>query len=190
VLGSPTESSPSTDTRRLARWRSLRAGREALTPSLLSSLEWLVISLHGGHCPDALTHLGAVLDRPVSQWHRITKPTSSKSRSTRCGATFSCSLASSASCRSLLPRMILFEPLLTSCPLRRTYVFLWLRPPRSILPSMPPTEALASFFLACQYDVSPCVGCSEPKYLLFRRRRRLHSLKRAGRLRRDAERLG
>ncbi|KZT20784.1 hypothetical protein NEOLEDRAFT_1140318 [Neolentinus lepideus HHB14362 ss-1] len=30
-----------------------------------------------------------------------------------------------------------------------TYVFLWLAPPRSILPSRPPTEALASFFLAC-----------------------------------------
>jgi hypothetical protein len=33
-----------------------------------------------------------------------------------------------------------------------TYVFLWLRPPtaeRSVLPSRPPTEALASFFLAC-----------------------------------------
>ena len=30
-----------------------------------------------------------------------------------------------------------------------TYFFLWLSPPRSILPSRPPTEALASFFLAC-----------------------------------------
>ncbi|KDQ16101.1 hypothetical protein BOTBODRAFT_31175 [Botryobasidium botryosum FD-172 SS1] len=30
-----------------------------------------------------------------------------------------------------------------------TYFFLWLRPPRSVLPSRPPTEALASFFLAC-----------------------------------------
>lgn len=30
-----------------------------------------------------------------------------------------------------------------------TYFFLWLGPPRSILPSRPPTEALASFFLAC-----------------------------------------
>ncbi|KAG2058822.1 hypothetical protein BDR06DRAFT_950040 [Suillus hirtellus] len=30
-----------------------------------------------------------------------------------------------------------------------TYFFVWLGPPRSILPSRPPTEALASFFLAC-----------------------------------------
>lgn len=30
-----------------------------------------------------------------------------------------------------------------------TYFFLWLSPPSSILPSRPPTEALASFFLAC-----------------------------------------
>lgn len=30
-----------------------------------------------------------------------------------------------------------------------TYFFLWLGPPRSILPSRPPTEALSSFFLAC-----------------------------------------
>lgn len=30
-----------------------------------------------------------------------------------------------------------------------TYFFLWLSPPRSILPSRPPTEALAAFFLAC-----------------------------------------
>ncbi|KAF9451619.1 cytoplasmic protein [Macrolepiota fuliginosa MF-IS2] len=30
-----------------------------------------------------------------------------------------------------------------------TYLFLWLAPPRSILPSRPPTEALGSFFLAC-----------------------------------------
>ncbi|KAL0949662.1 hypothetical protein HGRIS_009701 [Hohenbuehelia grisea] len=30
-----------------------------------------------------------------------------------------------------------------------TYFFLWLAPPRSILPSRPPTEALGSFFLAC-----------------------------------------
>ncbi|KIY49513.1 hypothetical protein FISHEDRAFT_58387 [Fistulina hepatica ATCC 64428] len=30
-----------------------------------------------------------------------------------------------------------------------TYFFLWLSPPRSILPSRPPTEALASFCLAC-----------------------------------------
>jgi len=33
-----------------------------------------------------------------------------------------------------------------------TYVFLWLRPPpseRSVLPSRPPSEVLASFFLAC-----------------------------------------
>lgn len=30
-----------------------------------------------------------------------------------------------------------------------TYFFLWLGPPRSILPSRPPTEAVASFFLAC-----------------------------------------
>lgn len=30
-----------------------------------------------------------------------------------------------------------------------TYFFLWLAPPSSVLPSRPPTEALASFFLAC-----------------------------------------
>ncbi|KAH9951852.1 hypothetical protein B0H21DRAFT_194621 [Amylocystis lapponica] len=30
-----------------------------------------------------------------------------------------------------------------------TYFFLWLSPPRSVLPSRPPTEALGSFFLAC-----------------------------------------
>ncbi|GBE79334.1 Uncharacterized membrane protein [Sparassis crispa] len=30
-----------------------------------------------------------------------------------------------------------------------TYCFLWSSPPRSILPSRPPTEALASFFLVC-----------------------------------------
>ncbi|KAF9247160.1 hypothetical protein BU15DRAFT_84706 [Melanogaster broomeanus] len=30
-----------------------------------------------------------------------------------------------------------------------TYFFLWLGPPRSVLPSRPPTEALGSFFLAC-----------------------------------------
>jgi hypothetical protein len=30
-----------------------------------------------------------------------------------------------------------------------TYFFLWLGPPRSMLPSRPPTEALGSFFLAC-----------------------------------------
>lgn len=30
-----------------------------------------------------------------------------------------------------------------------TYFFLYLRPPASILPSRPPTEALASLFLAC-----------------------------------------
>ncbi|KAI0736138.1 hypothetical protein C8Q72DRAFT_908069 [Fomitopsis betulina] len=30
-----------------------------------------------------------------------------------------------------------------------TYFFVWLAPPRSILPSRPPTEALASFLLAC-----------------------------------------
>ncbi|PWN53358.1 hypothetical protein IE53DRAFT_300693, partial [Violaceomyces palustris] len=30
-----------------------------------------------------------------------------------------------------------------------TYFFLWLRPPTSVLPSRPPTEALASFSLAC-----------------------------------------
>jgi len=30
-----------------------------------------------------------------------------------------------------------------------TYFFVWLAPPTSILPSRPPTEALASFFLAC-----------------------------------------
>ncbi|KAF8529221.1 hypothetical protein BU17DRAFT_37380 [Hysterangium stoloniferum] len=30
-----------------------------------------------------------------------------------------------------------------------TYFFLWLRPPHSALPSRPPSEAIASFFLAC-----------------------------------------
>ncbi|KAH9998402.1 hypothetical protein BJV77DRAFT_1058788 [Russula vinacea] len=30
-----------------------------------------------------------------------------------------------------------------------TYFFVWLRPPRSIYPSRPPSEALASFFLSC-----------------------------------------
>jgi len=30
-----------------------------------------------------------------------------------------------------------------------TYFFLWLAPPKSILPSRPPTEVLGSFFLAC-----------------------------------------
>lgn len=30
-----------------------------------------------------------------------------------------------------------------------TYVFVWISPPRSVLPSRPPSEALASFFLAC-----------------------------------------
>ncbi|OAX42935.1 hypothetical protein K503DRAFT_682299 [Rhizopogon vinicolor AM-OR11-026] len=30
-----------------------------------------------------------------------------------------------------------------------TYFFVWIGPPRSILPSRPPTEALGSFFLAC-----------------------------------------
>ena len=30
-----------------------------------------------------------------------------------------------------------------------TYFFLWVSPPRSILPSRPPTEALGSFFLTC-----------------------------------------
>ena len=30
-----------------------------------------------------------------------------------------------------------------------TYFFLWLGPPKSILPSRPPTEALGSFFLTC-----------------------------------------
>ena len=30
-----------------------------------------------------------------------------------------------------------------------TYFFLWLGPPRSILPSRPPSEALASFLLSC-----------------------------------------
>lgn len=30
-----------------------------------------------------------------------------------------------------------------------TYFFLWVAPPRSTLPSRPPTEALASFFLTC-----------------------------------------
>ncbi|KAG6911708.1 hypothetical protein DXG01_007958 [Tephrocybe rancida] len=30
-----------------------------------------------------------------------------------------------------------------------TYFFLWLSPPKSVLPSRPPTEALGAFFLAC-----------------------------------------
>ena len=30
-----------------------------------------------------------------------------------------------------------------------TYFFVWLAPPRSVLPARPPTETLASFFLAC-----------------------------------------
>jgi hypothetical protein len=30
-----------------------------------------------------------------------------------------------------------------------TYFFVWLSPPRSIHPSRPPSEALASFFLSC-----------------------------------------
>jgi len=30
-----------------------------------------------------------------------------------------------------------------------TYFFVWISPPRSILPSRPPSEALASFLLAC-----------------------------------------
>ena len=30
-----------------------------------------------------------------------------------------------------------------------TYFFMWLRPPHSLLPSRPPTEAVASFSLAC-----------------------------------------
>jgi hypothetical protein len=30
-----------------------------------------------------------------------------------------------------------------------TYFFVWLGPPRTILPSRPPSEALASFFLSC-----------------------------------------
>jgi len=30
-----------------------------------------------------------------------------------------------------------------------TYFFIWLSPPKSILPPRPPTEALGSFFLAC-----------------------------------------
>lgn len=30
-----------------------------------------------------------------------------------------------------------------------TYFFLWLGPPRSVLPSRPPSEGLAGFFLAC-----------------------------------------
>ena len=36
-----------------------------------------------------------------------------------------------------------------ACLRALTYFFVWLSPPRSILPSRPPTEALASFFLAC-----------------------------------------
>ena len=30
-----------------------------------------------------------------------------------------------------------------------TYFFVWVSPSRSVLPSRPPSEALASFFLAC-----------------------------------------
>ncbi|KAI0347345.1 hypothetical protein BDW22DRAFT_1321572 [Trametopsis cervina] len=41
--------------------------------------------------------------------------------------------------------MLTAYAVLRSC----TYFLLWLGPPRSILPSRPPTEALASFFLAC-----------------------------------------
>ena len=46
---------------------------------------------------------------------------------------------------------MLWGNLLTAFAVLRcmTYFFLWLGPPRSILPSRPPTEALASFFLAC-----------------------------------------
>jgi hypothetical protein len=45
----------------------------------------------------------------------------------------------------------LWGNLLTAFSVMRclTYFFLWLSPPRSILPSRPPTEAIASFFLAC-----------------------------------------
>lgn len=45
----------------------------------------------------------------------------------------------------------LWGNLLTGFALMRwlTYFFLWLGPPRSTLPSRPPTEAIASFFLAC-----------------------------------------
>ncbi|THH02427.1 hypothetical protein EW026_g477 [Hermanssonia centrifuga] len=46
---------------------------------------------------------------------------------------------------------MLWGNLLTAFAVLRclTYFFLWIGPPRSILPSRPPTEALASFFLAC-----------------------------------------
>ncbi|TCD66945.1 hypothetical protein EIP91_000723 [Steccherinum ochraceum] len=46
---------------------------------------------------------------------------------------------------------MLWGNLLTAFAVLRclTYFFLWLGPPRSILPSRPPTEALAAFFLAC-----------------------------------------
>ncbi|THH33652.1 hypothetical protein EUX98_g527 [Antrodiella citrinella] len=46
---------------------------------------------------------------------------------------------------------MLWGNLLTAFAVLRclTYFFMWLGPPRSILPSRPPTEALASFFLAC-----------------------------------------
>ena len=46
---------------------------------------------------------------------------------------------------------MLWGNLLTAFSVLRclTYFFLWLGPPRSILPSRPPTEALGSFFLAC-----------------------------------------
>ncbi|KAF7798226.1 hypothetical protein EIP86_009443 [Pleurotus ostreatoroseus] len=43
--------------------------------------------------------------------------------------------------RNLLARFAIMRSLM--------YFFLWLRPPRNILPSRPPTETLAAFFLAC-----------------------------------------
>ncbi|KAI5116542.1 hypothetical protein M0805_004325 [Coniferiporia weirii] len=46
---------------------------------------------------------------------------------------------------------VLWGQLLAGFSLLRclTYFFVWLSPPTSVLPSRPPTEALASFFLAC-----------------------------------------
>ena len=46
---------------------------------------------------------------------------------------------------------VLWGQLLAGAALLRclTYFFVWLSPPSSVLPSRPPTEALASFFLAC-----------------------------------------
>ncbi|KAE9410207.1 hypothetical protein BT96DRAFT_969869 [Gymnopus androsaceus JB14] len=51
-----------------------------------------------------------------------------------------------------------------------TYFFLWLGPPRSILPSRPPTEALGSFFLACGGLLFMC-STEELTIAAMRRRR-------------------